>query len=142
MESNEEGGVVGPLIQRTRQPFVGAWALKTIERRNVEGELLEPPTEDQVGYLMYDETGYMGVTLMRPNRPPPARVVDGRGEPTAQEALQDYSAYISYFGRFTVNEEERMVTHHLEGSLNPVAWGRIMSGRTIFWVVTWYSNLQ
>ena len=46
-------------------------------------------------------------------------MVDGRGEPTAQEALQDYSAYISYFGRFTVNEEERMVTHHLEGSLNP-----------------------
>ena len=119
LESNEEGGVVVPLIQRTRQPFVGAWALKTIERRNVEGELLEPPAEDQVGYLMYDETGYRCVTLMRPNRPPPARVVDGRGEPTAQEALQDYSAYISYFGRFTVNEEERMVTHHLEGSLNP-----------------------
>ena len=89
VESNEDGRVVVPSIQRTRQPFVGAWALKTIERRNVEGELLEPPTEDQVGYLMYDETGYMGVTLMRPNRPPPARVVDGRGEPTAQEALQD-----------------------------------------------------
>ena len=71
LESNEEGGVVVPLIQRTRQPFVGAWALKTIERRNVEGELVEPLTEGQVGYLIYDETGYMGVTRMRPTRPPP-----------------------------------------------------------------------
>ncbi len=119
VESNEEGGAVAPSVPRNRQPFVGAWSLKRIERRNVEGELLEPPTDDRVGYLIYDEAGYMGVTLMRLNRSPHAMEVEGRGQPTPEEALQDYSAYTSYFGRFTVNEEENMVIHHLEGSLNP-----------------------
>ena len=119
VDSNDVGEFASPPIPRNRLPFVGAWSLKKIERRDAEGALLGPPTEDRVGYLIYDEAGYMGVTLMTPNRTPHALVVDGRGEPTAEEALQDYGAYTSYFGRFTVNEEKNIVTHHLEGSLNP-----------------------
>ena len=96
------------------EAFAGAWSLVRIERRDAAGELLAPPVEDRLGYIMYDAAGYMGVTLMRPGRQPYSA-----GGPTAEEALAQLGTYTSYFGRFTVNEAEGYVTHHLEGSLNP-----------------------
>ena len=93
--------------------FAGAWTLVKIERFDADGELLEPPSEDRVGYIIYDPAGYMGVTLMQPDRRPRAG-----NQLTPEEALASYSTYTSYFGTFTVNEAEGFVTHHLEGSLN------------------------
>jgi hypothetical protein len=94
--------------------FAGAWSLVRSERRDADGELIGAPREDRVGYIMYDPSGYMGVTLMSNDREPYSE-----GGPTAEEALAQMGSYASYFGRFTVNEEEGYVTHHLEGSLNP-----------------------
>ena len=96
------------------EAFAGAWSLTRIERRDAAGELLAPPVEDRLGYIIYDAAGYMGVALMRPGRQPYSA-----GGPTAEEALAQMGTYTSYFGRFTVNEAEGYVTHHLEGSLNP-----------------------
>ena len=98
--------------------FAGAWRLVSIERRDADGELVAPLIEDRLGYLIYDASGYMGVTLMQPDRPPFAG-----DEPTPAEALAAVSTYTSYFGTFTVNETEGFVTHHLEGSLNPRGTG-------------------
>ena len=92
--------------------FAGAWTLAKIERFGADGELLAPPVEDQVGYLIYDPAGYMGVTIMQPDRQPFA------GGRTPEQALAAYSTYTSYFGTFTVNEAQGFLTHHLEGSLN------------------------
>ena len=94
--------------------FAGAWSLTRMERRDAGGELLSPPIEDRFGYLIYDAAGYMAVTLMTPDREPYSE-----GGPTAEEALAQLGRLTSYFGRFTVNEAEGYVTHHLEGSLNP-----------------------
>ena len=93
--------------------FDGAWELVRIERRDADGELVAPPDTDRLGYLIYHPGGYMGVTLMRPDRP----LIEG-DEPTPEEALAAVSTYTSYFGTFTVNEAEGFITHHLEGSLN------------------------
>ena len=62
---------------------------------------------------IYDPAGYMGVTIMQPDRQPYAS-----NQRTPEEALASYSSYSSYFGTFTVNEAEGFLTHHLEGSLN------------------------
>ena len=94
--------------------FAGAWSLSRIERRDADGELLSPPTEDRLGYIIYDAAGYMAVTLMRPDRE-----LYSEGGPTAEEALAELGGFTSYFGPFSVNEAEGYVTHHLEGSLNP-----------------------
>jgi len=93
--------------------FAGAWSLVKIERSDADGELLAPPIEDRIGYIIYDPAGYMGVTIMQPDRQPYAG-----NEQTPEEALASYSTYTSYFGTFTVNEAEGFLTHHLEGSLN------------------------
>ena len=94
--------------------LVGAWSLDRIERRDATGELAGPAIEDRLGYLIYDATGYMAVTLMRPDR-----ASYSEGGPTPEEALAQLGSYTSYFGRYSVNASEGFVTHHLEGSLNP-----------------------
>ncbi len=97
-----------------RSRFAGAWVLARIERRDADGELTTEPIEDRLGYIMYDTTGHMGVTLMRPDRE-----LYSEDGPTADEALAQLGSYTSYFGRYTVNEAEGFVTHHLEGAVSP-----------------------
>ena len=116
--SSQSGDTAGssalePLSAAQRQ-FVGTWSLASIERRGADDQLLSPPVEDRLGYLVYDASGHMGVTIMRPDRAPYAE--DG---PTADEALALFGSYTSYFGEFTVDEAEGTVTHHVEGNLNP-----------------------
>ncbi len=101
-------------LSATERRFVGAWSLAGIERRGADGAPLAGPLEDRLGYLIYDAAGYMGVTIMRPDRT--AHPEDG---PTTNEALAQFGSYTSYFGRFTVDEAEETVTHHVEGSLDP-----------------------
>ena len=101
-------------LSPAQRQFVGTWSLTAMERRGADGEPVAPPVEDRLGYLIYDASGYMGVTIMRPGRAP-----YGEGGPTADEALAQFGSYTSYFGRFTADEAEGTVTHHVEGSLNP-----------------------
>ena len=105
-------------VEEFTSRLAGAWALKRIERLDANGELIAPAVDDRLGYLIYDATGYMAVTLMQPDREPYADDV-----PTPEEALAQLGSYTSYFGRYSVNEAEGFVTHHLEGSLNPRGTG-------------------
>jgi len=114
LETDEPATSDDAVVSGVQSPFLGAWSLTRIERRSAEGELVAEPIENRLGYLIYDASGHMGVTLMQPGRQP----YQG-DEPTADEALALLGSYTSYFGRFSVNEEEGFVTHHLEGSLNP-----------------------
>ena len=103
-----------------RAQFVGNWELVRRERINADGELLpmpDPPSpgaEGEVGYIMYDPAGYMGVVIMPPGRPAYAG-----DEPTGEEAVGALGTYSSYYGTFTVNEAEGYLTHHLQGNVRP-----------------------
>ena len=101
-------------------PFVGNWELVRRERITADGELLpmpDPPAPGaagEVGYIMYDAAGYMGVVIQ-----PPARPVWAGDEPAGEEAVGQLGTYTSYFGTFTVNAAEGYVTHHLQGNVRP-----------------------
>ena len=112
-EPAEETPVVDVATADANSQFAGAWTLVKIERLDADGELLAPPDEERLGYIIYDPAGYMGVTIMPPDRQPYSA-----GQRTPEQALAAYSSYSSYFGTFTVNEAEGFLTHHLEGSLN------------------------
>ena len=71
-----------------------------------------------VGFLMYDPAGFMGVVIMQDGRTPYA---DTR--PTADEARMALSSYTSYFGPYTIDETNGVITHHVEGSLGPNGTG-------------------
>ena len=73
------------------------------------------------GYFVYDETGHVHIQIMKV---PPltafteANLAEGK-LPTAEHALEAYSAYVAYFGTYTVEANRHIVTHHVEGSLSP-----------------------
>jgi hypothetical protein len=100
--------------------LAGTWRLASTERRDANGKILPPQASpaaggsERVGYIMYDPAGYMGVVTMQAGRQKYAGA-----QPTPGEARAALTSYNSYFGRFTVNEAEGFVTHHLQGSLNP-----------------------
>lgn len=106
------------VLSAAERQFLGAWSLTAVERRGAGGEPLAASIEDRLGYLIYDASGYVGVSIMRPGRPPSAE--DG---PAADAALAQFGGYDSRFGRFAVDEAAGTVTHHVEGSLNPNAVG-------------------
>ena len=73
-----------------------------------------PGAEGEVGYIMYDAAGYMGVVIQ-----PPGRSAWAGEEPTGEEAVGQLGTYTSYFGTYTVNEAEGYLTHHLQGNVRP-----------------------
>jgi hypothetical protein len=98
--------------------FVGTWKLVSIETRNAKGEVVPPAAgagnQNRTGYIVYDDAGYMAVTIM-----PLGRKKYAAAQPTDEEAQAALTGYTGYFGTFTINEKEQYVTHHLEGSVNP-----------------------
>jgi hypothetical protein len=103
-----------------KRRFAGTWKLLSIERLGPDGAVLPPAappafgSPNPVGFIVYDAAGYMGVTIMQSGRQ------KFRGaEPTPEEAKAALLSFTSYFGTFSVNEAEGIVTHHVQGSLNP-----------------------
>lgn len=42
-------------------PLIGTWRLASWENRSVDGQISYPLGEDAVGYIMYNQSGYMFV---------------------------------------------------------------------------------
>lgn len=109
-----------PAASDINHRFAGTWRLIGVERRDPDDRLLPPPAPpalgapNAVGFLMYDPVGFMGVVIMQDGRTPYA---DTR--PNADEARMALSSYTSYFGPYTIDEADGVITHHVEGSLSP-----------------------
>ncbi len=100
-----------------KEQFVGTWKLVSFEVG-----ASHPMGRDAVGLLTYDADGRMSMLVMRSDRPK-FRASGGKEggyeAGTAEEVMSAYRGYIAYFGTYEVNEEGRIVTHHMEGSLFP-----------------------
>ena len=100
----------------TTNPLIGTWRLISWETRSVDGQKISYPLgKDAVGYIMYNEDGYMFVAIMRPNR---VRFAAGDllGGST-EEKTQAVDTYVSYCGRYEFNGGT--VIHHVDLSLFP-----------------------
>jgi hypothetical protein len=99
--------------------FAGTWRLVGTDRLGPKDEVLPPQTPagaGQIGFIIYDPAGFMGVTIMQNGR---QKYADPQ-QPTPEEARTALTSYTSYFGAFTVNESEGVVTHRLQGSISPM----------------------
>lgn len=100
----------------TPNPLVGTWKLISWETRSVDDQQISYPLgKDAVGYIMYNEDGYMFVAITRPNRTKFAAgdLLGG----SAQEKAQAAGTYVSYCGRYEFRGDT--VVHHVELSLFP-----------------------
>ena len=95
------------------------WNVETYLLRVQVGkrEKIYPFGENAVGMLTYHGHRCMSAHVMRPGRPGFAS-----GDPrnaTNEEIKAAFDGYVAYFGTYTANDEERIVTHHVIGSLFP-----------------------
>jgi hypothetical protein len=86
-----------------KDEIVGTWNLESRIIRRADGsESFDPRFgEHPVGYIAYDRTGHMSIQQMRPGRT--------KDDPT--------NGYEAYFGTYSVDEEKKVVTHHIEGDM-------------------------
>jgi hypothetical protein len=94
--------------------LVGAWKLVSYCVRTAGSDIHFPYGEEPVGLLLYTDTGYMSAQIMKPERARQHRP----GTETIEELKSSYNGYIAYFGTYTVSEDSKSVTHHVEGSLH------------------------
>jgi Lipocalin-like domain len=96
----------------TSNPLIGTWRLISWENRSAAGQVSYPLGRAAVGYIMYNEDGYMFVAIMSPYRLKFAGDLFGG---STEEKAQAASSYVSYCGRYEFRGET--VIHHVELSL-------------------------
>ncbi len=98
-----------------REHLVGTWRL-------ISAEDVDPNTGKWVpytfgnppsGYFIYDATGHASIQIMTT---PPVTIASP-DNPTANEALAIFNAYIAYYGTYTVDDVN--ITVQVEGAWDP-----------------------
>lgn len=105
------------LQEQAKQALLGAWTLVEWSEQRPDGRKTFPLGEDAVGQLMYSADGHIAAQLARRTRRSfPASDWRQAGEHDAARAFKEY---FGYFGRFSIDSEREVVTHHIEGSWFP-----------------------
>ena len=101
--------------------LIGTWRLLDFADLDKDGKWQHRFGEHPRGYSVYDATGHVHIQIMKvpPLAPFPEAKVSVGTPPSPEHALAAYSAYVAYFGAYTVDAEKCVVTHHVEGSLAP-----------------------
>lgn len=108
-----EQGAASAMSDRAR--MVGTWELVTTEVRDPKtGQWAPTPNYNSNGYIIYADTGHMGVHIM-----PKVRARFTSSPPTGEQAQTALRGYTAYFGSFTVNDKDKLVIHHRFGMINP-----------------------
>jgi hypothetical protein len=94
--------------------FVGTWRLVSWENRSTDATIY-PFGQGAVGYIMYNEDGYMFVAIMTTNRPQftSGDILGG----SLEEKTAAAETHISYCGTYKVQRDR--VIHHIEVSSFP-----------------------
>ena len=106
---------------RGADALIGTWRVVEFADLDKDGKWQYRFGEHPRGYIVYDATGHVHIQIMKvpPVAPfPEGNVAEGK-PPSAEHALAAYTAYVAYFGTYTVDEKKHVVTHHVEGSLAP-----------------------
>ena len=95
-----------------RARLVGTWRLVSATQRLVDGSVRPDPQtgRNEVGYLIYTETGQVCVVVDNPDRARWGSVP----APTPAELRNAFDGLVAYGGTFQVNEAEGYVLHHIE----------------------------
>jgi hypothetical protein len=103
-----------------KNPFVGTWRLVSIERRAADGSSVPGVNPvggvDPTGTVMYDADGHVSLQIMPRGRPKTLNILQPLTPDQAKAAL---FGYIAYFGTYTLDERQRVMHIHFDGSLNP-----------------------
>jgi hypothetical protein len=97
--------------------LVGSWRLVAYDRHDADGRVTPVYGPSPAGRLSYDAGGRMSVHLVDPRRKAFAAGDSRAG--TDDEVRSAFQGYFGYFGRYSVDVKEKVVTHRVEGASYP-----------------------
>jgi hypothetical protein len=100
-----------------KQQFVGTWTLISIQYVESDGRRIEPFGPGARGLLYFDAAGHFATQVMAANRPRFAS--NNRMLGTADENKAMSQGVVAYFGTYSVDDANRIVTLHIEQSSFP-----------------------
>jgi len=108
-----------PLTARgdSKEQLAGAWSLVSIEFVRPDGSRSSTFGANPRGIAFFDASGHYIISVMRSDRPKYAS--NNFAEGTAEENKATAQGTITYFGRYSVSEADRIIAIHIEGSSFP-----------------------
>ena len=100
-----------------KEQFIGVWKLISNEYRSEDGELTYILGRETIGQLMYDGKRNMSAQLFNVRRP--KFTLNDWLKGTPEEIKTAFEGCRCYFGTYDVDEEKKIVTHHVQGSSFP-----------------------
>jgi Lipocalin-like domain len=118
-------GAGGATAQQSPAPaqwqFVGTWSLVSIQYVDKDGGRVDAFGPGAKGMLVFDAGGRFATQVMAANRP--RFVSNNRMTGTPEENKAVSQGVVAYFGTYTVDEPNHIVTLHIEQSSFP-NWNR------------------
>lgn len=112
------GGAAGQQpTSSAKQQFVGTWTLVSIQYVETDGRRIEPFGPGARGLLYFDAAGNFATQVMAANRPRFAS--NNRMLGTADENRAMSQGVVAYFGTYSVDDANRIVTLHIDQSSFP-----------------------
>jgi hypothetical protein len=108
-------GAVGQ--QPLREQLVGTWTVVSWEQKKSDGTKLELYGANPAGIAFFDAGGRYIITVMRSDRAKYASNTLRQG--TAEEDKETADGTITYFGTYSLNEMDRSMAIHVDGSSFP-----------------------
>jgi hypothetical protein len=120
------GAIAAPVAQprpdaaKLKQQLIGSY--KLISYVQIDQNGVERRTNHTAGQISYDAAGRMSAQLMPGDRMP----LPAGGAATDAQRAAAAAGYVAYFGRYEIDAEHGVVTHHVEGSLSQSMIGQAM----------------
>jgi Lipocalin-like domain len=104
-----------------KEQLVGTWKLVSSHNVRNDGSKIDVYGPNANGIVIYTSDGHFALVNMRSDLPKFASNSRDRGTPEEYKAVVQGS--IAYFGTYTVNEADKVITAQIEGSTFPNAIG-------------------
>ena len=102
------------VAQSPKEQIVGAWTLISADSVRPDGSRVEVFGSNPKGIMVFSRDGHFALVQMRAELPRIAANSRDQGTPEENKAIVQGS--IAYFGTYSVNEAEKVITVKLEGS--------------------------
>jgi len=109
-----------------KEELVGTWMVVSWEQKKNDGTMLRQFGSNPTGMAIFDAGGWYIITVMRSDRAKYASNALWRG--TAEENEATANGAQTYFGTYSVNEADRSISIHVEGSSFRIGTVQIRSG--------------
>jgi Lipocalin-like domain len=103
--------------QSLSEQLVGTWLVVAVDNIRRDGSRFQSLGPNPKGILMFDANGWFSFQLAQPARPKFAS--DNRLQGTAEENKATVQGSLSYYGKYSVEEADRVLHLYIEASSWP-----------------------